>query len=260
MPDIIFARPRHHYDSYTDLYRLIELSGYPLVYFDEIDVDSDNLYIMTLVNGENMHGWHEPRATIVLWDLEWRLDGDYPQIPGCTRTWASDKWYVGQIGAQYVPLGSHAGLAKDYDPVSGKAYDLALMMYTGPYRRNNLINRLANDGLRIAPNGWAQERHTYLCQSRAMLHIHQHDNIHTIAPQRWAIAAAYKLPLFTETVTDGGFFNHSHMVIGSYDNLPKLVYDWMLCYDQQHVQAKGESLHHALCVENNFRTFVEAAV
>ena len=75
MTNIIFARPRHHYDSYTDLYRLIELSGYPLIYFDEIDPVSDNLYVMTIVNGENMHGWHQPRAKIVLWDLEWRLDG-----------------------------------------------------------------------------------------------------------------------------------------------------------------------------------------
>lgn len=260
MTNIIFARPRHNYDSYTDLYRLIELSGYPLIYFDEVEPDSDNLYIMTVVNGENMHGWRNPRARIVLWDLEWRLDGEYPRIPGISRIWASDKWYAGQIGAQYVPLGSRAELAQDYPHVEGKAYDLALMMYLGPYRRNNLVNKIKSDGLRIAPNAWGQDRHDALCQSRAMLHIHQHDNIYTVAPLRFAIAAAYKLPIFSETIRDKGIITHSHLIEGSYQTLPKLIYDWVLRYDQQHVQVKGDCLHHVLCVENDFRTFVEAAV
>ena len=82
MGQIVFARPRTWYDSYSDLYTLIELSGYPLIYFDEIDPESDNKYILTLVNGENQDGWQSPRAEIVLWDIEWRLDGDYPRIPG----------------------------------------------------------------------------------------------------------------------------------------------------------------------------------
>lgn len=55
MPEIIFARPRWDYNSYTDFYRLIELSGYPLIFFDEIDPDSSNCYVMTILNGENQN-------------------------------------------------------------------------------------------------------------------------------------------------------------------------------------------------------------
>lgn len=260
MANVTFARPRHVYDSYTDLYRLIELSGYPLIHFDEIDPQSDNLYVMTLVNGENMHGWERPRASIVLWDLEWRLDGNYPQIPGVKRTWASDRWYAGQIGAEYVPLGSHVGLAHDYPHVDGKEYDLALMMYLGPYRRNNLVNQLQANGLRIAPNGWGQERHDILCQSRAMLHIHQHDDIRTIAPLRWALAAAYGLPMFSESVRDTGLLSRDMMVEGAYENLRRLVCDWLQRYDAQCIEEKGRALHEFLCKTHTFRSLVEAAV
>lgn len=71
MSNILFARPRHDYGSYADFYRLIELSGYPLVYFDEIDTASDNCYIMTMINGENHapERWQGARARLILWDL-----------------------------------------------------------------------------------------------------------------------------------------------------------------------------------------------
>jgi hypothetical protein len=267
MPDVIFATPRHHYASYTDLYRLIELSGFPCVHFDQIDPYSDNCYIMTVLNGENQNGWQDPRAEIILYDLEWRLDANNGaegvgiRVPGVARVWAADAWYAGAIGAEYVPLGSHAGLADGYtENANGKVYDAAVMAYLGPYRRNNIVNRIRDNGVVIAPNGWAQERHDYLRASKAMLHIHQHDGIQTIAPQRWALAAAYGLPLITETLLDWGIFGYKHLLMIDYEHLPEFVKMWTRRNEARILEDYGRALHHLLCVERTFRANVEAAV
>ncbi len=267
MTNPIFCRTRHVYDSYIDFWRLVELSGFPCIYVDQIDPASDNTYIFTPLNGENDNGWQDPRAEIILWDLEWRLDtnngADHTglQVPGVARIWASDKWYAEQIGAEYVPLGSHAGLASGYtDNSNGTYWDAAVMAYLGPYRRNNVVNRIKDTGVRIAPNGWGQERHDILRASRAMLHIHQHDGIQTIAPQRWALAAAYSLPLITETLIDRGIFGNSNMLMCNYEHLPEFVRMWTLRNEARILEDYGRALHQLLCVERTFRVCVEAAL
>jgi hypothetical protein len=272
--DIIFAKPRHHYASYVDLYRLIELSGFPCVHFDQIDPYSDNVYIMTVLNGENNNGWQDPRAEIILYDLEWRLDanngadGVGVHVPGVKRVWAADKWYAEAIGAEYVPLGSHAGLADGYaENDNGKVYDAAFMGYLGPYRRNNIVNRIRDNGVVIAEPAWAQERHDKLRASRCMLHVHQHDGIQTVAPQRWALAAAYGLPLISETVLDMGIFTGDYVMYASYDFLPQFVPMRLQRRGNEFdvtsmsiLENYGQALYQLLCVERTFRANVEVVV
>lgn len=256
MSEVIFARPRHEYDSYRDLYTLIEVSGYRLIYADEIDPQSDNLYIVTLLNGETQNGWQDARAEIILWDLEWRVDAP-PRVPGVRRVWASDAWYAEQIGAEYVPMGSHPRLA-GAEPVNRQCidYDVAALMYTGPYRRNTLINQLRAGGVRVAAPAWGKERDTRLRRSRAMLHIHQHDNVPTVAPLRWALAAAYELPIISERVeNDGGV---AGVVCADYERLVGQVQHMMRLPIT--LQMMGEMLHNELCEDFRFRDRVEAAV
>ncbi len=38
MAEITFVKTRHVYDSYTDFWRLVELSGFPTIYYDELDL------------------------------------------------------------------------------------------------------------------------------------------------------------------------------------------------------------------------------
>lgn len=256
MPDVIFARPRHSYDSYADLYHLITLSGYPLIYFDQIDPASYNCYILTIINGENNQGWSHPQARIIFWDLEWRLDGDYPQIPGVAKVWASDKWYAEKIGAVYVPLGSHVGLPTAPLEDCPKSYDVAMLSYM-THRRELLRDRLREMGISVASNGWGMDRHYSLMRSRVMLHVHQHDEIKTIAPQRWAIAAAYRLGIISEEVTDPGIFGYTHGVYATYPFLAETVKLWK---DDARLIDYGLALHQALCVDANFKTFVERAL
>lgn len=256
MPDVIFARPRYEYGSYVDLYRLISLSGYPLVFFDEIDAQSDNCYILTMINGENMNGWPDARARIILYDLEWRLDGPYPRTPGVRDFWAADKWYAGQINAQYVPLGSHADLPPAPLQDCPKQWDVAMMAYLPP-RREKIVHDCAQLGVSVAPRGWGMERHDILQKTRIMLHVHQHDNAPTTAPQRWALTAAYRLPMISETVADTGIFGHTYALYSDYAHLAEFARLWR--HDGR-LNDYALALHELLCVQHNFRSCVEAAL
>jgi hypothetical protein len=255
MSEVIFARPRYTYDSYTDMHSLIQLSGYPLVYFDEIDPQSDNCYIMTLVNGENQNGWTDARARIILYDLEWRLEGEYPRIPGVSEVWAADPWYAEQIGAQYVLLGSHPGLNLDPSTEADKAADVIMLAYM-TNRRMQMAVWLQERGLSIARNAWKEARHNAILQSRAMLHVHQHDNVATVAPQRFALAAAYKIPMIAESVCAPSVMKDAVLWAG-YSDLPDVVQRNV--YDHR-LGALGEALHQVLCVDHSFRKCVESAL
>jgi hypothetical protein len=261
VPDVIFARPRWEYQSYVDLYKLIELSGYPLIFFDEIDPFSDNLYILTILNGEIQYGWQHPRAHIVLYDLEWRLDGEYKLPPGVACAWAADAWYAQKIGGQYVPLGSHPDLAPKERHRNGNFdFDVATLSYSGPYRRGHMFDLLQQRSLRLSPNAWGEERELILQHSRSMVHIHQLEAINTVAPQRFALAAAYKLPLITETLYKSGIFRYNHLIQADYASLPEVTQQWVTRNDARILDEFGCNLWHLLCIENTFRKCVEGAV
>lgn len=257
MSSVIFARPRTSYDSYTDLLRLIALSGYPLVYCDEIDPASDNTYILTLRNGENEHGWSgDVKARIILYDLEWRLEGDPPPMPGVCEVWAADAWYANQIGARYVPLGSHPELALRPGEEADQLTDVIMLSYM-TNRRLQMAAWLRERGLSLAANAWGEVRHRNLLGSRLMLHVHQHDHVATVAPQRFALAAAYHLPLVSETVCEPGLFGDQTVIWSEYPALPDRVSGALR---ENGLAAFGEALHQLLCIDYPFRKCVEQAL
>lgn len=256
MNNVIFARPRWNYDSYTDLYRLIALSGFPMIYFDEIDPQSNNTYIMTIVNGENQNGWKKAGARIILWDLEWRLEGDYPNIPGVSETWASDRWYADTINAKYVPMGSHPDLPNKPLEDCPRQWHVAMLSYM-TNRRTHMANILKRSQVRISPQGWGDERHDILQQTHIMLCVHQRDEAPTIAPQRWALAAAYKLPMICESVHDTGVFE-GYGLFADYDDIPDTIDEGFA--KPQQLSRYAEQLHELLCKKMTFRKCVEAAL
>lgn len=258
-----FVRTHHTYDSYKDFFRLAELSGYPVVSLDAIDPDSDNTYIITPLSGEWERRWDAPvKAHIILWDLEWRLKESsyaWPESalvtpPFVSRVWASDAWYAARIGAEYVPLGSHTGLAGDAAPIPN---DVAVMCYrTG--RRGALLGALEAHGLSIAPNAWDETRDGLLKGCTTVLHIHQHDTVATVAPLRYAIAAAWHKPLISEAVQDRGLFE-SCVLYADYATLADYTALMVRRYPDA-LQRKADALHDTLCVSNSFRSFVEKAL
>jgi hypothetical protein len=260
MTDIIFAQTRHSYrnpetgyGSYYDFWRLVDLSGFSTCYVDEVDpTDASKVYIYAPQNGEVHNGnwfidWKDAKARIIHWNLE---QNAYPRVPGVSEVWASDKAFADAIGARYVLMGSHPGLM-DYPPIERiHEYDVIMLSYMTA-RREQIAVWLREQGLTLAPNGWYEERHTRLMQSRAMLHIHQ-NNHRYIAPQRWALAAAYTLPLISERLDNAGAINGNYMLTSDFDHIPELIAQWTRRNDAESLRYYGAALHQFLCFDRPF--------
>lgn len=222
---ITFCRTRYTYDSYVDFWRLVELSGYPAIYVDEIPRDApDDVFIVTPVNGEWKQGI-ETSGRVIWWNLEWGLGDGAP--PGVGEVWTSDRWHALQTGARFVPLGSHPSLVS-INPAArwngGAQWDVALLAYLGPARRQTPVNRMVDRGLTMAPNGWGAERDAVLTGSRIMVNIHQHDEWPCIPAQRFALAAAAAIPLVSEAINDPYPFRPGvDFFTAGYDDLPTMA-------------------------------------
>lgn len=255
MSNVLFAIPRTVYGSYSDHYRLIELAGYGKVYIDEIDPDSTNTYIMTVSNSENANGWQSPRARIILWDLEWRFDAPV-SIPGLSEYWHMDAWTARRIGARYVPVGGDSRLYEDA-PAHG-LYNVAYLGYMIP-RRQQVLTWLQGYGLQVSPtSAWGPERATVLRNSIAYLHVHQWDHAPGVPALRMVVAAAYKLPVVTETFADEGIFRGTTLQ-SDYWNLGAFANLWTR-NPSDHLDVHGEALHDLLCERYTFRKGIEAAL
>lgn len=251
------------YGSYQDWFKLAELSGYPVIPLSQLDPDSDNTYIVTPLNDEWLQGWQNPRARIIHYELEyrwdWRKDVDEP--PGIAEVWAGDRWYAGQIGARYVPLGSHPGLNEDTLHYPGYVYvdyDLAFMGYTAPPRRAKVLYEMYESGLTIAPNGWNRFRSEKLLDSKCMVAIHQLDNMPVLPPLRMCIAAAHKLAVISETVEDLGWFR-GYVDCVPYNELARMT-KLIVRNPHSRLKDRGEALYHLLCEHYTFRHAIERAL
>lgn len=270
MSEVIFCATDFYlkggYRSYTDYFRLAELAGYPIIPLSELDPQSDNTYIVTPLNDEWLQGWQKPKARIIHWELEWRWDwrADVDTPPGVSEVWASDKWFAESIGARYVPMGSDDRLCealyfRTASP-AGWFYDTTQIAYQTP-RRAKVTEQLKGFGLRIAPceNQWGIDRSVNLIKSGVMVHVHQNDNQPGIAPLRWCLAAAHKLPIISETVNDRGIFGYTHMVTSGYNTLAEFTAH-MLKHSPLELENYALALHNLLCERLTFRKSVEAAV
>jgi hypothetical protein len=258
--DVIFALPRTHYDSYQDLYRVIALSGYPTCFIDEIDAQSDNTYIVTILNGEIGVGWPDARARIIVMDLEWRTEPNAP-IPGVAEFWTGDRWHSTLCNARYVPLGSHPDLKPAVYASAEPHYDAAFLGYVIP-RREAVLNRLRQLGVHLPPtSAWGEARHRVLSASRAYLHIHQLDHALGVPPLRMIVAAAYSLPVISETVTDRGIFTEGFMMTADHGYLADLTRMWACGEaEQPRLRDYGQALHQLLCHDLTFRRSIERAL
>lgn len=252
-----YADPDNGYGSYTDFWKLVELSGFETCYVDEIDTASDATYIFTPANGETISGWPAHRARIIHWNLE---QDPYPPIPGVAETWASDKKLAQLIDAKYVPMGSHEDLNTETEAGFAElAYDAIMLAYRTP-RRIWVQAEAEKAGVAFAPDGWHQARHQALLQSRVMLHVHQNEGKYYVAPQRFAIAAAYGLPLISEALADLGIFSSSTLLTSDLLNLPTFVKMWTQGDEHNLLDDYGYQLHRLLCHIWPFRRCVEEAL
>lgn len=263
MSNIVFVRTRHNYGSYVDFFRLAELSGYPIIYVDEmLQHDSkDTTFIISPVNGE----WNErpkgyTQGKVILWQLEWNWDGEH-NTPACVdEVWNSDKDHAERNGFKYVAMGSHKGLnTQSAYSWKTKAYDVSMISYQ-THRRQIITSQLNNHRLSLSSNSalWGDARSVVLLGSKLMLHIHQRDDTKGIAPLRWCLAAAHGLPLITETVPDYGIFDYRYMMQARYESIA--TFTASAIQDANMLSDYAASLHRLLCEEWTFKRSVEANV
>jgi len=163
MSQVIFCATDYYlkggYGSYVDFFNLAGLSGYKVIPLSELDPQSDNTYIVTPLNGEWMQGWDKPKARIIHYELEWRVDwrADVNTPPGVAETWAADPAYAARIGARYVPMGSHIGLNECPDLHPTKMYDVAQLSYQ-THRRQIITRQLIDEGRLTIIDGSALDR------------------------------------------------------------------------------------------------------
>ena len=207
---IVFARTRHNYESYTDFWTLVSLAGFPTCYVDEVDLRSGNIYITTMYNSE----WNRMTerggrrdAHFILWNLE-RPKGWASTVPGYNyrvhdlmgkrlfdEIWVSDRRLAQEAEIRFVILGSHPKLGT---PGARKSYDIVHMSYM-TNRRQSIYKVF--DPRTIAPNGWGNDRDRVLRASRFALNVHQDDHPFQ-EPLRFALFAAYGIPILSETILD----------------------------------------------------------
>ncbi len=240
----VFVMPRTEYPSYADFWKLVKLSGFEVCYGDSLYLGSStNTYIF--VTPEGIPDCSEAQARIIFWQFEYA--GDYTDQSNkdtVDELWSSDPTHAKAHGARYVLLGSHPGLAEGSDSVNG-SYDVAMLAYMTP-RRVVVKEKLAD--LRWPedyPGHDSERRHEVLKGSRLMLHIHQHDEPAT-APIRYALAAAYKLPVIAETVPDSGPYKDA-ITFRSYSHITRAVTSG---------KVSGKKLHKLLCIDNLFEECV----
>lgn len=227
--DITFCITRHKYDSYDVFFKLVELSGFPVCYVDDVDVSKEGVYIVCPMNGEwrphidNQEG--KPRyAHLILWNLE-RPSGSAGSVGNYAKAnreliyrrhvdevWCSDRRLAEETQLRFVVLGSDEGLG---EPSNEKRYSFCHMSYEVP-RRVNVYKHFNGDT--IGPNCWPPERDEVLKASRFALNIHQ--DIHPFQePLRLALFAAYGLPVVTESIFDPYPWDSDIAIFSDYDSI-----------------------------------------
>jgi len=250
--DPVFVFSEKQYPSYSDIRRLVELSGFKAITTKQIDAFSRAPYIV--VSPEPVPDLNGLRARIICWQLEYA--GDYTDnYKGFTgEVWASDKAWADEHSAKYVLMGSDANLIYSV-PVAmpSTRFDVSLLGYMTP-RRQAIKDKLKS--LRWPddyPGHDTDSRQELLTNTRLMLHVHQHDGAPYVAPQRIAIAASCHMPVVSENVRDAGDLANV-VTYASYVNLPAVVNKALKA------NVDGEALHNLLCVERPFRTCVMEAL
>jgi hypothetical protein len=207
--DIIFAHPTVSYDSYYDYRKLVEVSGFEICNQDQIDVNRDAFYIVSPLNGDveaalKARPKNDRKCKIIHWFLERPGAGFEDWAKQQLENNLDELWFTGidmynlvkHLGnTKFVPAGSDARLGSQED--RQKIYDVCHMSYVYG-RRDRIINNLR---CRVGQNCWNPERHEVLLGSKFLINTHQ-DNNNYYEPLRFALAAAHKLPIVSETCGD----------------------------------------------------------
>lgn len=238
------------YAPYCDLIKLAQLNGYELN--NEIK-DDGAVYICAPIDGsiETQVVALPPRGArrskVIYWMLE-RPPLDPAKWVHDIDQW-DEIWYHDVVfeavqfpRARLVRVGSDARLnPHSFD--EKKIYTFAHM--SAPLgRRWHTLRHLPGA---TAPICWGEERDKVLAMSKYMINIHQ-DTFFYQEPLRFALAAAFKLPLLTEELHPGNL-NADCATQAALQDLLDMARIW---FDFNTPVNSGDALHEFLCHTHSF--------
>jgi len=262
----VFCRTRHVYQSYTDFWRLVDASEFEMRYIDEIDLaDEDAIYIFTPMNGEIVPCLSKTRRAKVIW---WHLER--PGIDPTTHSsldtldglidavWVSDRW-AAKLDSRfsYAFMASEKRIAHPLatDHLHERSYDVAMLAYVWG-RRQHVVDELLGRGIKLAPNAWGkEEQDRVLAETRLVLNVHQYEDSPMVAPIRFAVAAAYGIPIVTEALREGQ--QRGYIARVRFELLARIVSDVLDPINGDFLAKAGYELHREFCVDTDFHREIE---
>lgn len=254
----VFVFPDKEYPSYTDARKLVRLSGYDVMRVGQALSMSNYSAPYIFLSPEQPPDLLTDlyRQRMIWWAMEY--GGEYePDLTNWKgEVWASDPKWAADHNAKYVLMGSHPGLMSEDAKIGNPVYDYCMLAYMVP-RRQAIKDQLT--GLRtpeIVYPGYTAERDEQLLTSKLMLHVHQHEGVQAVPPQRFALAAAYRLPVVSEQIPGEHGFD-GIVRFDAYSRLAEAVREELA---MGILKQRGERLHEYLCIENTFAKTVEGAL
>ncbi len=274
MESIVFVRSTRNYSSYTDFWRLVELSGFPIVDQSQVHFESDRLYVWVEMDVDFMvpvsdHPKSTRRARTAFWHIE-PVDRRASATTDAATWWkrsldqtlllVDDVW-VSDMGifrmdprSRWVCFGGHPGLRENVAN-TGPRYDVAHIGQVTP-RREKVITELELRGISVSPGPRGESRIWILSSSKLMLDVQRLEGVPLVTPIRWVTAAAYKLPLVREELPDPSpLVKDESILMAPYDKLADRVEEALY----QDLTPIGHAAWKAFCETNTFRSCVEDA-
>lgn len=270
----VFVRSILQYPAYDDFWRVVGLSGFQVRPAPLVDLAQPGTYIWPTMDMEFIERMsNEPpgarRARVIFWNLERPDEKPVKNLVEFFRkamseilAWADAIWiselslHVADPRTVFAVFGGHPGLR--LAPPAEPRFDVAHMGQRTP-RREALIAGLEKAGIRVSPNAWGDEREAIFASSRLFLNIDRVEAFHLSSPIRWAMAAAYGLPLVTEAVIDPyPLVDGKSILSAPYASLEYLVVKALAARDL--AREVGEQGRRVFCEEWPFRRGVEEAL
>lgn len=274
------------YASYTDFWRLVDLSGFRTVPHQSVDLgQASTTYIFPTLD-QNMMACLEGclrglrKARIVFWNLE-RPDANlrpgmdvnetYRRATDEIFVWVDEIWVSDRLvhsmdpRPKFVVLGGHPDLIKPAAAAAAavKSKSKNDIVHIGQVtdRRREILRRLKPYCLVKEAVSYGPERAAALSSSRLMIGIDRVDGLHFSASLRWIVAAALRLPMLQEEVADPyPLVNNESIIMVPYEHLvdtAKRVIDLNPAGDLAKI---GEAAYDTYCRKWTFRRGIEEAL
>lgn len=271
-----FVKSGHH-ASYTDFWRLVELSGFDIVRPEEVNLTATGTYIFPTLDQDMMACLERApkgrrRARAVFWNLE-RPDANlrpgmdmaetYREAITQILEWADEIWVFDRLirgmdeRTKFAVLGGHPELV----PPAQEAvrHDLIHIGQLTPRRIKILDTLRSKYGVLNA--SWGPDRAAALASSRALIGIDRVDGLHISAPLRWAVAAATRLPILQEEAPDPyPLVKDVSILMAPYGSLAKAAGTILDLWAPEDLAGIGKAAYDVCCREWTFRRGVEEAL